>query len=104
MPGISDTAYPRLKPNPSANELDEVYTPNLFEGSWVEQRTREPVPSTQIGTKATKAAAANEIFIGCTSPRIVRQVKVLSGLLSIKSKSKQALLGLAKKAFFLQRL
>jgi hypothetical protein len=42
MPGISDTAYPRLKPNPSAKELDEVYTPNLFEGSWVEQRTREP--------------------------------------------------------------
>src|SRR5436305_9352222 len=44
MPGLSDTAYPRLKPNPSAKELDEMYTPNLFEGSWVEQRTREPVP------------------------------------------------------------
>jgi hypothetical protein len=39
-----DTAYPRLKPNPSAKELDEVYTPNLFEGGWVEQRTREQVP------------------------------------------------------------
>jgi hypothetical protein len=48
MPGISDTAYPRLKPNPSAQELDEVYTPNLFEGSWVEQRTREPVPRTGL--------------------------------------------------------
>ena len=44
MPGISDTAYPRLKPNPSAKEMDEVYTPNLFECGWVEQRTREPVP------------------------------------------------------------
>jgi hypothetical protein len=44
MPGISDTAYPRLKPNPSANELDEVYTPNLFECGWAEQRTRAPVP------------------------------------------------------------
>jgi hypothetical protein len=44
MPGISDTAYPRLKPNPSAKEMDEVYSPNLFECSWVEQRTREPVP------------------------------------------------------------
>ena len=44
MPGISDTAYPRLKANPSAKELDEVYTPNLFECSWAEQRTREPVP------------------------------------------------------------
>jgi hypothetical protein len=40
MPGISDTAYPRLKPNPSPKELDEVYTPDLFEGSWVEDRTR----------------------------------------------------------------
>lgn len=48
MPGISDTAYPRLKPNPSAKEMDEVYTPNLFEGSWVEQRTREPVPRTGL--------------------------------------------------------
>ena len=44
MPGISDTAYPRLKLNPSVKELDEVYTPNLFECGWVEQRTREPVP------------------------------------------------------------
>lgn len=44
MPGISDTAYPRFKPNPSPKELDEVYTPNLFEYGWAEQRTREPVP------------------------------------------------------------
>jgi len=44
MPGTSDTAYPQLKANPSAKELDEVYTPNLFECGWAEQRTREPVP------------------------------------------------------------
>jgi hypothetical protein len=44
MPEISDTAYPRLKLNPSSKELNEVYTPNLFECGWVEQRTREPVP------------------------------------------------------------
>jgi hypothetical protein len=44
MPGIGDTAYPRLKPNASAKELDEIYTPNLFECGWVEERTREPVP------------------------------------------------------------
>ena len=44
MPGVSDTAYPRLKPNPSAKELDERYTPDLFECGWVEQRAREPVP------------------------------------------------------------
>ena len=44
MPGVSDTAYPRLKPNPSMKELDEFYTPDLFECSWAEQRTREPAP------------------------------------------------------------
>lgn len=44
MPGVSDTAYPRLKANPSAKELDEIYTPNLFECALVEERTREPVP------------------------------------------------------------
>jgi len=44
MPGISDTAYPRLKPDPSAKELEEIYTPNLFECGWVEERTRERVP------------------------------------------------------------
>jgi hypothetical protein len=44
MPGVSDTAYPQLGPNPAAKELDEVYTPNLFECRWAERRTREPVP------------------------------------------------------------
>jgi uncharacterized protein (DUF433 family) len=44
MSGIGDTAYPQLKSNPSAKELDEICTPNLFECAWVEERTREPVP------------------------------------------------------------
>jgi len=39
-----DTAYPLLKPSPSEQELDEVYTPTLFELSFAERRTREPVP------------------------------------------------------------
>ena len=39
-----DTAYPLLKPSPSERELDEVYTPTLFELSFAERRTREPVP------------------------------------------------------------
>lgn len=44
MPGITDTAYPRLKLNPSARELDEIYTPNLFELTWLDQHARQPVP------------------------------------------------------------
>lgn len=43
MPGVSDTAYPRLKSTPSPKELDDIYTPNLFECSWCEHRTRERV-------------------------------------------------------------
>lgn len=39
-----DTAYPLLKPSPSAHELDEVFTPTLFEMGFAEKRTREPVP------------------------------------------------------------
>jgi TnpA family transposase len=37
----SDTAYPLLKANPSARELDEIFTPNLFELRFAEERTRE---------------------------------------------------------------
>ena len=31
MPSASDTTYLRLKANPTAKELDEIYTPNIFE-------------------------------------------------------------------------
>ena len=40
----SDTAYPLLKPSPSERELDEVYTPTLFEMGFAEKRTRDPIP------------------------------------------------------------
>jgi hypothetical protein len=30
MPSASDTAYPRLKTNPSATELGEIYAPNIW--------------------------------------------------------------------------
>ena len=39
-----DTAYPLLKPSPSERELDEVYTPTLFEMGFAEKRTRDPIP------------------------------------------------------------
>jgi hypothetical protein len=44
MPSASDTAYPRLKANPTAKELDEIYTPNIFELVFVDKRTRQPAP------------------------------------------------------------
>jgi hypothetical protein len=40
----TDAAYPRLKAHPTAIELDEIYTPNLFEMDFAEERTRQPAP------------------------------------------------------------
>jgi hypothetical protein len=47
MPSASDSAYPRLKANPSATDLDEIYTPNIFELVFSADRTRQPAP--QVG-------------------------------------------------------
>jgi hypothetical protein len=44
MPYVTDTASPRLKAHPTAKELDEIYTPNLFEVVFAEERTRQPAP------------------------------------------------------------
>jgi TnpA family transposase len=40
----SDTAYPMLKAHPSAHELEEIFTPTLFELAFAEQHAREPIP------------------------------------------------------------
>ena len=40
----SDTAYPLLKAHPSARELEEIFTPTLFELTFAEQQAREPIP------------------------------------------------------------
>jgi hypothetical protein len=40
----SDTAYPLLKANPTGRELQELFTPNLFELGFAGQNTRQPVP------------------------------------------------------------
>ena len=40
----SDTAYPMLKAHPSARELEEIFTPTLFELGFAEQHAREPIP------------------------------------------------------------
>jgi hypothetical protein len=47
MPDVTDTAYPRLKAHPSAKDLDEIYTPNLFEVVFAEEPTRQP--ATRVG-------------------------------------------------------
>src|SRR6202051_2077389 len=39
-----DTAYPVLTASPSATELTEAYTPDLFELKFAEERTREAGP------------------------------------------------------------
>jgi Domain of unknown function (DUF4158) len=41
----SDTAYPLLKAHPSVRELEESFTPTLFELTFAEQRAREPIPT-----------------------------------------------------------
>jgi hypothetical protein len=47
MPSASDGAYPRLKANPSATELGEIYTPNIFELVFAAESTRKP--ALQVG-------------------------------------------------------
>jgi hypothetical protein len=47
MPSASDTAYPRLKTNPSATELGEIYAPNIFELVFAAEHTRKP--ALQVG-------------------------------------------------------
>jgi hypothetical protein len=43
MPSISDTAYPRFKINPSAKELNELYTPTVYELAFARERARQPL-------------------------------------------------------------
>lgn len=45
MLSATDTAYPLLKPNPSERELNEIFTPTLWELAFVGDRTREPAPT-----------------------------------------------------------
>jgi hypothetical protein len=49
MPSVSDTAYPRLKINPSAKELNELYTPKVYELAFARERA---IP-TRVGRTAS---------------------------------------------------
>ena len=43
MPSASDTAYPRLKINPTAKELNELYSPTVSELAFAQERARQPM-------------------------------------------------------------
>ena len=43
MPSVSDTVYPRFKINPSAKELNELYTPTVYELAFARERARQPL-------------------------------------------------------------
>jgi hypothetical protein len=68
MPSASDSAYPRLKANPSATELGEIYTPNIFElvlGRTQEREiyarldTASPSSDREVHLKLTRLVAAS---------------------------------------------
>jgi hypothetical protein len=40
----SDLAYPLLKASPTGRELQELFTPNLFELGFSGQNKRQPIP------------------------------------------------------------
>ena len=46
MATLHETAYPRLKPDPTAKELAEIYTPTDAEIAFVRSITK--VPTTQL--------------------------------------------------------
>ena len=46
MATLHETAYPRLKPDPTAKELAEIYTPTEAEMAFVRSITKQP--STQL--------------------------------------------------------
>ena len=49
MATLHETAYPRLKPDPTAKELEEIYTPTAAEIAFAKQLTTRSLP--EIGRK-----------------------------------------------------
>ena len=43
MPSVNDTAYPSFKINPSTKELNELYTPTVYELAFARERARQPL-------------------------------------------------------------
>jgi hypothetical protein len=44
----TDTTYPVLLPSPSASELMEAYSPDVFELEFAEENTRQPAPRVSL--------------------------------------------------------
>ncbi len=42
MATLHETAYPRLKPDPTAKKLEEIYTPTAAEIAFAKQLTTQP--------------------------------------------------------------
>lgn len=48
MPSASDTAYPRLKINPTAKELNDLYSPTVYELAFAQERARQPMQRARL--------------------------------------------------------
>jgi Domain of unknown function (DUF4158) len=84
MPSVSDTAYPRLKANPSAKELDEIYTPTAQELDFAQKRTRQPAQQAAL-LLLLKTFQRLGYFVRCAEipDPIVRHILRYAGLLSL---------------------
>ncbi|RXU29223.1 hypothetical protein, partial [Pseudomonas syringae] len=48
MATLHETAYPRLKPDPTAKELDEIYTPSGGEVRLARSMATQPTPQLAV--------------------------------------------------------
>jgi hypothetical protein len=77
MPSASDTAYPRLKLNPSTKELNELYSPTVYELAFARERARQPMQRAGL-LLLLKTFQRLGYFVGCAEIPIpiVRHVPV----------------------------
>ena len=64
MPSVSDTAYPRLKINPSTKELNELYSPTVYEPAFARERARQPMQRAGL-LLLLKTFQRLGYFVGC---------------------------------------
>jgi hypothetical protein len=64
MPSASDTAYPRLKLNPSTKELNELYSPTVYELAFARERARHPMQRAGL-LLLLKTFQRLGYFVGC---------------------------------------
>jgi hypothetical protein len=64
MPSASDTAYPRLKLNPTAKELNELYSPTVYELAFARERARQPMQRAGL-LLLLKTFQRLGYFVGC---------------------------------------